>query len=227
MSDELEPPSDDEEPDEDRADGVGSPEGDATDHHGHPTELGPVGGSWRRHRGRWTLVAAVVVAIALLGGLLGFGLTRDPTIIRSTLIGKPAPDFALDRLDGTGTVKLSSLRGQVVVVNFWASWCAGCKVEHPGLMAAWDRYRDAGVVFVGIPFEDREPASNAYLQQYGGDWPNVVDPRSQTAIRYGVYGLPETYVIAPDGTVVYKQVGPIPYTVLTNEITKAQQAVTR
>jgi cytochrome c biogenesis protein CcmG/thiol:disulfide interchange protein DsbE len=109
----------------------------------------------------------------------------------------------------------------VVVVNFWASWCADCRIEHPSLAAVWDRYRDQGVVLIGIPFEDRVSASRSYARQMRTTWPLLEDPGSRTALRYGVYGPPETFVIAPDGRVVYKQVGPVPYSVLSDEITRA------
>ena len=89
-----------------------------------------------------------MVAITVLTLLLAFGLSRDPTLIRSPLIGKPAPTFGLLMLDGTTSVRLGDLHGQVVVVNFWASWCADCRIEHGALAAAWDRYRDQRVVIL-------------------------------------------------------------------------------
>src|SRR5207247_2148664 len=84
--------------------------------------------------------------MVLVAGLLAFGLTRDPGVVGSPLIGRPAPEFVLRTLDGSRIIALSDLRGQVVVVNFWASWCAACREEHPNLLAAWNRYRDHGVV---------------------------------------------------------------------------------
>src|SRR5436190_19105009 len=107
----------------------------------HPSRLAPVA-----KRRRWMVLAAVVAAVGLLTALFAFGLSRDPTEIRSVLVGRPAPDFALTTLDRTRTVRMADLRGEVVVINFWASWCAPCRQEHPALAAAWDRYRDQGVV---------------------------------------------------------------------------------
>ena len=75
-------------------------------------------------------------------------------------------------------------------MNFWASWCADCRVEHGALAAAWDRYRDQGVVLLGVPFQDRSSASAAYVDKYGGDWPQLTDPDERTALAYGVYGVP-------------------------------------
>jgi cytochrome c biogenesis protein CcmG/thiol:disulfide interchange protein DsbE len=106
----------------------------------------------------------------------------------------------------------------VVVVNFWASWCAECRVEHGALAAAWDRYRDQGVVLLGVPFQDRSSASAAYVDKYGGDWPQLTDPEERTALSYGVYGVPETFVIGPDGRVAAKRVGAVSYQWVTDQV---------
>ena len=185
----------------------------------HPSGLDPEPAR-RRRRTRWSLLGAVLGAVALLTLLLSFGLSRDPTIIRSALIGGIAPDFSLRTLDGSRTVRLSELRGQVFVVNFWASWCADCRVEHPDLAAAWRRYRDRGMVLMGVAFQDRESSSRAFIAELGGDWPQLSDPGSRTALTYGVYGVPETFVIGPDGRVAFKQVGPVGYDRLSEEITR-------
>jgi cytochrome c biogenesis protein CcmG/thiol:disulfide interchange protein DsbE len=106
-------------------------------------------------------------------------------------------------------------------VNFWASWCLECHEEHDALVAAWDRYRERGVVFVGVVFEDAEDSALAYASEKDGDWPLVMDPGSGTAIAYGVFGVPETFVIAPDGTIAAKTVGEVTYSWLTEEIDRA------
>ena len=103
----------------------------------HPSELD----TGRRRRRRWIAIGAVFVAIGVLTPLLAFGLSRDPTLIRSPLLGKAAPAFSLRTLDGSQTVSLADLRGQVVVINFWASWCTECRVEHGAL--------DKRTVFIG------------------------------------------------------------------------------
>jgi cytochrome c biogenesis protein CcmG/thiol:disulfide interchange protein DsbE len=190
----------------------------------HPSALDARAGGRRR---RWVALVAVVTGIAVLTLLLAFGLSRDPTLIRSPLIGKPAPTFALLTLDGTKTVSLADFRGQVVVINFWASWCADCRVEHGALAAAWDRYRDQRVVMVGIAFQDRASASRAYVSDMGGDWPQLVDPGNGTALAYGVYGVPETFVIGADGRVASKRVGAVTYTWLTNQIDRLLPGVSR
>lgn len=165
-------------------------------------------------RSRWWRlwpVLAVVGVVALVAGLLSFGLGRDPTAIKSPLVGKPAPAFSLRTLDGRSTVNLQDLRGQVVIVNFWASWCTECRVEHDALAAAWQRYRDAGVVLVGVDFQDARADALAYLDQAAMTWPAVEDPGSRTALAYGVYGIPETFFIGPDGQIAAKDVGPVSF----------------
>jgi cytochrome c biogenesis protein CcmG, thiol:disulfide interchange protein DsbE len=184
-----------------------------------PVPAGTAAGR-RRPRRVALLLAAVAATVALAAWLLSAGLHRDPTAIRSPLVGRPAPDFALRTLDGDRVVRLGDLRGQVVVLNFWASWCAECRVEHPALSAAWNRFRDAGVVVVGVDFQDDHANALAYLAETGTSWPVVGDPGSRTALAYGVYGIPETFLIGPDGQVTAKHVGPVTYDQLVREITR-------
>jgi cytochrome c biogenesis protein CcmG, thiol:disulfide interchange protein DsbE len=186
------------------------------------TEPAPAGAAAGRRRPRRALlpVAAVVVAVALAAWLGSAGLGRDPADIRSPLLGRPAPDFSLRTLAADRMVRLGDLRGQVVVLNFWASWCAECRLEHPALSAAWSRFRDAGVVLVGVDFQDDRPSALAYLSERGASWPVVADPGSRTALSYGVYGIPETFFIGPDGRIAAKQVGPVTYDQLVREITR-------
>ena len=183
----------------------------------HPSVLDGGGGP-RHRRDRWIVLGAVLAAVSVLTALLAFGLSRDPTLIRSPLIGKAAPAFSLRTLDGRHTVDLATLRGQIVVINFWASWCLECRVEHGALAAAWDRYRDQRVVLLGVAFQDRAADSRAYISDVGGDWPQLADPGERTALAYGVYGVPETFVIGPDGRVAAKQVSSVTYPWLTEQI---------
>ena len=172
----------------------------------------------RPRKWRFWPVLAVVGVVALVAGLLSFGLGRDPTAIKSPLVGKAAPAFSLKTLDGKSTVNLKDLRGQVVIVNFWASWCTECRVEHDALSAAWDRYRDAGVVLVGVDFQDTKTDALHYMDQAAMTWPAVEDPGSRTALAYGVYGIPETFFIGPDGQIAAKDVGPVSFSRIAEQV---------
>lgn len=163
-------------------------------------------GSWRAVRIVALAVVAMVIAVA---AVLGSRIQQDPTLVDSPLIGQDAPDLTLPDLEGSGAVSLSELRGQIVVVNFWASWCVPCRNEHPVLVAANDAYRDAGVTFVGVDFQDQQDSAVAFLDELGrGEgYRYVTDPDSRAAVEFGVYGVPETYVIDRTGTIVAKITG--------------------
>lgn len=180
---------------------------------GHATGTDP-----RPQARPWRRVAAVLAATVGITAILGFGFTRDPVEIRSSLVGRRAPDFSLRTLDGGEVVRLSDLRGQVVVINFWASWCAECRVEHPDLQAAWHRFRDRGVVLVGIPFQDTPEDSRRFAAELGGDWPLLMDPGAETGLAYGVYGVPETVFVGPDGRIAGKIIGPVTFQSLSQGI---------
>lgn len=170
----------------------------------------PVAAGWSRGWRTARIFAVVVVILAIAAGaLLGSRLDRDPTLVESPLIGQPEPAATLPMLEGEGTVSLSDLRGQIVVVNFWASWCLACREEHPALLAANDAYRDAGVVFVGIDYQDGRGSAIAFLDEMGrGEgYRYVTDPRGQAAVDFGVFGVPETFFIDPSGIVVAKITG--------------------
>jgi cytochrome c biogenesis protein CcmG/thiol:disulfide interchange protein DsbE len=172
----------------------------------------------RAGRPRWFLLGTLAAVIGLLASLFAFGLGRDPNVLIPVNIGKPAPAFAAQTLDGTQTITLANLRGQVVVLNFWASWCVDCRVEEPSLSQAWDRYRDHGVVVVGMSYQDAPSHARAYAREMGMGWPLVTDPGSRTAIAYGVSGAPETFLIGADGTIQGKTAGPVTYSVLSDQI---------
>ena len=157
---------------------------------------------------RWTalLVAVVVVGV---GAVFGARLNKDPTLVNSPLIGTPASDRALPYLERSGTFSLAELRGQVVVVNFWASWCLACRKEHPALTAAAAAYRDAGVRFVGIVYQDRTSTARSFLDEMGRgkDYLYLTDPGSRMAIDFGVFGVPETFFLDTQGRIVAKITG--------------------
>lgn len=158
---------------------------------------------------RWIKRAAiaVIIAVVLMAAAFGTRFGSDPTLVDSPLIGRPAPDVALPYLESTGELALRDLRGQIAVVNFWASWCVPCREEHDDLVAAAEGYRGADVTFVGIVYQDQPDQAIAFLDELGRGYDNVVDPDSRAAIDFGVFGIPETFFIDRTGTIVAKVTG--------------------
>ncbi len=157
---------------------------------------------------RWGAIAMIGAAIVFAVVLASrFGV--DPGLVDSPLIGQPAPQFDLPYLDGTGSVALVDLEGDIVVINFFASWCLECRKEHDDLVAASDSFADRGVSFLQIGYQEPADVSLAYLAEVGisDSTRYLADPGSRTAIAFGVFGIPETFFIDPDGIVVGKIIG--------------------
>jgi cytochrome c biogenesis protein CcmG, thiol:disulfide interchange protein DsbE len=193
--------------------------------------------NWKR--AMWGVLLSVP-ALALLA----FGMTKDPRDIPSPLPGREAPGFTLEvlgteaeartrtggagmQLQGLGplelklgdTVSLAQHLGEVVVINFWASWCLACRTEHRDLSRAAVHYGGGPVHFYGLLYNDSPDNGRRWIQQMGGQtYPALVDPGARTAISYGLYGVPETFVIGPDGKVAYKHVGPVTEEILRQVI---------
>lgn len=149
-------------------------------------------------------LGAVVFAVVLASR---FG--TDPGLVPSPLIGEQAPDFSLPTLEGSSTVDLSQVEGEIVVINFFASWCLQCRAEHDDLTAAADAFSDRGVRLVQIAYQESPARTLEYLEEVGSS-PTALylaDPGSRAAIAYGVFGIPETFFVDADGTVVGKLVG--------------------
>lgn len=157
---------------------------------------------------RWTGVGIIAVTV-IFAVVLASRFGSDPGLVDSPLLGQPAPDFDLPALDGTEGASLSDLRGEIVVVNFFASWCLECRKEHPDLVATAESFADRGVRFVQIGYQEDSEESLAYLDEAGRSEVTLylADPGSRTAIAYGVFGIPETFFIDPSGTVVGKIIG--------------------
>jgi cytochrome c biogenesis protein CcmG, thiol:disulfide interchange protein DsbE len=171
---------------------------------------------------RTLAVVGVATAVLAVGLLLGSGLGNRNALATSPLVRSPAPAFTLPGLDGrkASTVRLADLRGQVVVVNFWASWCTECHVEQAALNRTWERFRDSGVVVVGVDFEDATGDARQYVASTGAGYPMVVDATSATALDYGVRGVPETFVIDARGRIVDRVVGPATSSRLASTLTR-------
>jgi cytochrome c biogenesis protein CcmG, thiol:disulfide interchange protein DsbE len=148
--------------------------------------------------------AAIVGMVVVL--VLSFG--KDPHEVPFALRDKPAPAFKLKRLDGAGEVSSSDFQGKPIMLNYWASWCIPCAQEHSSLVRA-SREWGSRVQFVGIVYQDTDPAARAYLAEHGAPYPQLVDPGSEVALDYGVAGVPETYFIDAHGIVRDKFAGPL------------------
>ena len=164
---------------------------------------------------------SVFFAGALLGAalvtILSAGLGKNPNEIRSPLVGRPAPDFALREV-GTGTpIDLTRFKGKPVVVNFWATWCGPCWEEHP-ILVANARRLGSDVQFLGVVFQDKEETILNFLRQRGSSYPTVVDDNGKTAIAYGVGGVPETFFIDAEGVIRAKHSGPLTADLLTKHV---------
>jgi cytochrome c biogenesis protein CcmG/thiol:disulfide interchange protein DsbE len=121
---------------------------------------------------------------------------------------KPARDFTLQLFEGR-TLALSELRGQVVMVDFWASWCPPCRKEAPELARVYREYQGSGVEFLGVDIWDSEEGAKEFIARYGISYPNGLDARGKIAIDYGVTGIPEKYFISQDGVLLKKFIGPM------------------
>jgi len=156
--------------------------------------------------------------------LLAYGFGRNPRYISSPLIEKEAPDFVAPRFDG-GTVRLGDLRGKVVFINFWASWCIPCREEARTLEEAWQRYKEREVVFLGINIQDKEQDARRFLKEFGITYPNVRDATGKVAVDYGVWGIPESFFVNGDGRIAYKHVGALNAPTLATKLKETIEGV--
>jgi cytochrome c biogenesis protein CcmG/thiol:disulfide interchange protein DsbE len=160
-----------------------------------------------RWRPRWWQVA-VFAAVCVLLALVAFQMRRNgPLAAAQVGAGEAAPDFTLSTFEGQ-SVKLSDLRGKVVLVNFWASWCIPCTQEAPDLENTWRQYQDQGVMFVGVDYVDTEPEARKYLAQFNVSYPNGADLGTRISQAYRIRGVPETYIIDRAGTLRATFIGP-------------------
>lgn len=149
---------------------------------------------------RWIFFILIVGPILYL---LSFGLTRNPKELPSVLVGKPAPEFSLQTLDGK-PVTLKSLSGSPLVINFWATWCGPCFYEHSVLKEARRTYEKEGIKFLGVVYQDQKENVVAFLKELGEPFLVLLDPKNQMAIDYGVGGVPETFFIDTQGIIQNK-----------------------
>ena len=163
---------------------------------------------------RYALPLAVFV---LMVGLLGYGLKLDPKKVPSPLIDKPAPEFSLAMLhDPSRILSTADMRGQVWVLNVWASWCVSCRAEHEVITELAGKNM---VTVVGLNYKDKPDDAMRWLKQFGDPYAtSVMDQDGRVGIDWGVYGVPETFVIGADGLIKYKHIGPVTHESLQQKI---------
>ena len=164
--------------------------------------------------------------LVLLVGFLAAGLTLNPREVPSPLIGKPAPAFDLPILHQPDKRFVpADMRGKVWLLNVWASWCVSCRDEHPVLVELSKR----GVMpILGLNYKDKGDEATAWLKQFGDPYAlSVVDADGRIGIDYGVYGVPETYLIDAEGVIRYKQIGPLTRVILEEKILPLARTLTK
>ena len=166
-----------------------------------------------QQRRRWPVILVWVFVLGLLS-VLGFGLIR--TQQGPIGIGDSLPDLTLTTFDGE-SIPLRDLQGQVVVINFWASWCKPCEQEALELEQAYQMYKDSGVVFLGVDYVDTETEAREYLGKFKITYPNGPDLGTRISQAFRIRGVPETYIAGKDGRLVAVKIGPY---LRLNEITQ-------
>lgn len=162
-------------------------------------------------RTRLVLIGSIVLVTIVLTAVFVTRFGTDPRLSPSPLIGQVAPDVAVDLVESADSLAMSDLRGDIVIVNFWAPWCVPCRAEHADLLALVEQYGPFGVTVLGITYQSDEAAVIDYLDELGRGYPVGMDDRSRAAIEFGVRGVPETYFIDREGVVVGKVNGAITY----------------
>ena len=163
----------------------------------------------------WFLVP--LAAFFALATMLAFGLRLDPREVPSPLIDKPAPKFALTRLDDAArTIRLEDMHGKVWILNVWASWCVACREEHP-LLVEFAKRRVVPVY--GLNYKDQRGDAKAWLARFGNPYDaSLFDDEGRVGIDFGVYGVPETFVIDQNGVIRMKHIGPLTPEVIATKI---------
>lgn len=164
---------------------------------------------------------AVMIGIFSVIGIFIFGFTTDPKLVKSPLIGKPAPGFSITRLDGTEVLSLRQLRGKPVVLNFWASWCVACRDEAHLLQAAHNIYekQQGKLRMVGIAIQDEKAKAIAFAKKFGKTYFLALDNEAgDISLSYGLYGVPETFFIDAAGIIRFKQIGAVTAEVIRDQV---------
>jgi cytochrome c biogenesis protein CcmG/thiol:disulfide interchange protein DsbE len=176
------------------------------------------------------VIVALIPLIVFLGlaGVFLYQLMsgKDTSVLPSALLGKPAPELKLAPLEGAvaggkpvPALTTAAIKGKLTLVNVWASWCVPCRQEHPVVLGL---SRDDRLNIVGINYKDRNDAALGFLGELGNPFKAIgVDPKGAAAIDWGVYGIPESFLVSPDGVILYKHVGPFDDNTVQNELLPA------
>jgi cytochrome c biogenesis protein CcmG/thiol:disulfide interchange protein DsbE len=172
----------------------------------------------------WRRLIITVAIIAPLLALFAYGFMRDSRYIHSPLIAAPAAPFSVTLFDQK-TLSLQSLRGRAVFLNFWASWCPPCRAEANDLEAAWRKVKGHDVVYIGIALQDTDENARAFLKEFDITYPNGRDDGGKIAVDYGVWGIPESFFIDPQGRITYKHTGGIRAGLVETKLAEALKGI--
>ena len=168
-----------------------------------------------------------LVAFVVLAGFLAAGLRLNPREVPSPLIGKPVPSFRLAQLHASDKfISAEDMRGKVWLLNVWASWCVSCRQEHPVLI---ELNQQKKITIIGLNYKDERAAAMTWLNQHGGDpyLVSAVDADGRVGIDFGVYGVPETFLIDKNGVIRYKHIGPVTAEALKTKILPLAEELAR
>lgn len=161
-----------------------------------------------RRRVRWIALGVGLIVVLIVGVLAGAQL-GEPRLADSPLVGKPAPTFELRSLDSDTTLRNSTLSGRLYLVNYWASWCVPCREEAPVLQSFYERWSPSGVELIGIVYNDTEAAARRFRDEFSLSYPQVVDPKFESILEFGVRGIPETFIVDQRGIIMAHLIGAV------------------
>ena len=171
---------------------------------------------------RWLMLIPLAVFLGM-AWFLYRGLYLDPTELPSAMIDKPFPAFSLPSVDGGSTLTEADLKGKPALVNVWATWCISCRVEHPVLTKFAESKR---LRVIGYNWKDEPADALRWLEQFGNPfWLVLADVEGRSAIDWGIYGAPETFLVDRHGMIQWKHVGPLTDAIIANELLPALQAI--
>lgn len=170
----------------------------------------------------WAVMAAIMGVV----GLLAFGFTKNPRVVKSPLVGGQAPAFAVTEMNTGEPLGSAALKGTPFLLNFWASWCAACREEAPYLKAAYERYEKGrgGFRVIGIAIQDTLEDARAFARRFGKEYYLALDnERGEISLNFGLYGVPETFFVNGRGIVTHKHIGALDWKMVEREVERLLQ----